>query len=68
MGKLFADLEEERLYQEGVYCDACGDEIYPAEPSFFTGEAHIHEDCAREYISEQFSVDELARALGFVRQ
>lgn len=70
MGKVSAFRDPDWMYQqqEGIFCAACGDEILSAEPSFFTGSVHIHEECAKEYIMEEFSIDELARQLGFIRQ
>ncbi|MCQ2418800.1 MAG: DUF2175 domain-containing protein [Clostridia bacterium] len=70
MNKLPAVRDPDRMYCEsdGCYCAACGDAIVPGEAAYFTGEGHLHEECLREYVLEEFGTDELARSLGFVRQ
>lgn len=60
--------EEAYRESDGCYCAACGDVILPGEAAYFTGEGHLHEECLKEFVLEEFGTDELARALGFVRQ
>lgn len=69
MRKVTAVRDPDWMYQEGegCYCSACGDAIVPGEPAYFTGEGYVHEECLKEYVLEEFSTDELACALGFLR-
>lgn len=69
MKKVTAVRDPDRMYREdvGCYCSACGDAILPGEVAYFTGEGHLHEECLKEFVFEEFSTDELARALGFRR-
>lgn len=69
MNHVTAVRDPDWMYREsdGCYCAACGDTIGSGETAYFTGEGHVHEECLKEFVMEEFSTDELARALGFTR-